>query len=137
MLTEFIPVTFNKIMQSRSYTVIVLGSDKKRFAIYTEPQVGKNIQNYLTDEKRPRPYTHDLLNTILKSLNVKILQIVINHLEDTVYFARIFLEQECGEEKTILEVDARPSDCITLALMNNVPVYCRKEVLEKAVAVEE
>lgn len=137
MTAELIPVTFNKIMQSRSYTVIILGSDKKRFAIYTEPQVGKNIQMYLTDEKKPRPFTHDLLNTILKGLDAKVLQIVINNVEDTIYFARIFIEQSCGDMKTILEIDARPSDSITLALMNNIPVYCKKDVLEKAVAVEE
>jgi bifunctional DNase/RNase len=42
-----------------------------------------------------------------------------------------------GEYRHILEVDARPSDCITLALMNNVPVYCTAEVLEKTVPVED
>src|SRR5690348_8909317 len=115
MTTELIPVTFNKIMQSRSYTVIILGTDKKKFAIYTDPHVGHNLQIYLTKQPKPRPYTHDLMNSIFKGLNIKILQIVINGIEDTVYFARLFLEQQIGEEKQILEIDARPSDCVTLA----------------------
>ncbi len=134
---ELVPVLFNKIMQSRAYTVIILEGENKKFAIYTDPHVGNNLQAYLTQEHKPRPLTHDLLNAIFKGLNVKVLQVVINDVEDTIYFARIFLEQQIGEETQILEIDGRPSDCLVLALMNNVPVYCRKEILEKAVPVEE
>ena len=137
MVSELVPITFNKIMQSRSYTVIILGTNEKRFAIYTDPQVGKNIQTFLTTPQKTRPYTHDLIDAIFRGLNIKPLQIVINDIEDTIYFARIYLEQLIGEQATVLEIDARPSDCITLALMNNIPVFCRKEILDKAVAVEE
>ena len=136
-MTELIPITFNKIMQSRAYTVIILGTESKRFAIYTDPSVGRNIQVYLTEEHKPRPYTHDLINAVFRGFEIKPLQIVINNIEDTVYFARLYLEQQIGEQKTILEIDARPSDCITLAILNNIPVFCRKEILEKAVPVEE
>lgn len=137
MTEDLIPITFNKILQSRSYTVIILGSEKKRFAIYTEPQVGKNLQLYLTNANKPRPYTHDLLNAIFNGLEIRPLQIVITDIEDTIYFARLFLEQKIGEERHILEIDARPSDCITLAIMNNIPVFCRRDIFEKAVAIEE
>jgi bifunctional DNase/RNase len=136
-MTQLVPVAFHKIMQSRAYTVIILGSEKKKFAIYAEPQVGTNIQVHLAHEHPPRPYTHDLLNGILNGLGVKILQIVINDIEDTVYFARLFLEQAVGDKKQIIEIDARPSDCVTLALMNNVPVFCHADIFEKAVPVEE
>lgn len=135
--SELVQVTFNKIMQSKAYTVIILGTDKKRFAIYTEPQVGKNLQSYLTEENKPRPFTYDLINSIFQGLNIKLLQVVINDIEDTIYFARLFLEQQIGEERHILEIDARPSDSITLALLHNAPVYCKKEVFDKTVAVED
>jgi bifunctional DNase/RNase len=134
---ELIPVTFNKIMQSRSYTVIILGTEKKRFAIYTEAFVGQNIQDYLTDEEHPRPYTHDLLNSLFKGFDIKVIQVVINDIEDTIYFARLYLQQKVGDTQLIIEIDARPSDAITLALMNNAPVFCRKDILDKAVPVEE
>ncbi len=137
MASELIPITFNKIMQSRSYTVIILGTSEKRFAIYTDPQVGRHIQTFLTSEQKTRPLTHDLMNSIFRGLNVKPLQIVISDIEDTIYFARLYLEQEIVDQKIILEIDARPSDCVTLALMENIPVFCRKEILEKAVPVEE
>jgi hypothetical protein len=123
-------------MQTRSYTVVILGTDEKRFAIYTDPQIGKMIQMHLTGTEKPRPYTHDLINLIFRGLDVHVKQIVINDIQDTIYFARLFIEQQIGTETVILEIDARPSDCITLALMNNVPVFCTKHVLENAVPVE-
>lgn len=137
MAEELVPITFNKIMQSRSYTVIILGTGEKKFAIYTDPSVGRYIQTYMTDEHKPRPYTHDLINAVFQGFGIKPLQIVITDIEDTIYFARLFLEQQVGEQKVITEIDARPSDCITLALLNNIPVFCRKEIFDKAVAVEE
>jgi len=127
-MSQLIPVTFNKIMQSKAYTMIILGTESKKFAIYADPQVGYNIQIHLTKDPKPRPYTHDLMSGILSSFNIKILQIVITNLEDTTYFARLFLEQSLGDKQQIIEIDARPSDCITLALMHNVPVFCRSDV---------
>ena len=137
MSSELIQITFNKIMQSRSYTVIILGTQEKKFAIYTEPQVGEKIQIYITSEERPRPFTHDLIQAVLNGYGIKPLQVVISDIEDTIYFSRLYLEQQNGDQKTILEIDARPSDSITLALIYNIPVFIRREIFEKAVAVEE
>ena len=137
MQSDLIQLSFDKIMQTRAYTVVILAGGEKRFAIYTDPQVGKNIQTYLTEKHMPRPFTHDLINSILKGYEIKIVQVVIQDVEDTIYFARLFLELALDGKKSILEIDARPSDCITLALVNNVPVFCRKEILDKAIAVEE
>ncbi len=137
ILSELIQLTFDKIMQTRAYTVIVMSGREKRFAIYTEPSVGKMLQMYLTVIERPRPQPHDLMDKIFSGFGVRIIQVVINDLEDTTYFARIFLEQTIGELRHIVEIDARPSDCITLAIMNNAPVYCTREFLEKTIPVED
>lgn len=137
MHTELVQLSFDKIMQTRTYTVVVLGARDKRFAIYTEPGIGRILQMFLTGTEKPRPLTHDLINSIFTGLGVRIRQVIINDVQDTIYYARIFLEQEMDGILHILEIDARPSDCITLALMNNVPVYCTHEVLEKSIAVDE
>lgn len=137
MSSELVQLTFDKIMQTRTYTVIILAAREKRFAIYTEPVIGKTLQLYLTGVEKPRPLTHDLITMIFKGYDVSVKQVVINELDDTVYHARLFLEHTEGELKHILEIDARPSDCITLALMNNVPVYCTRDVLEKTIHIEE
>lgn len=137
MLSELVQLSFDKIMQTRSYTVVVLGTKEKRFAIYTDPSIGRILQQYLTDTVKTRPLTHDLMNMIFRGYNIRVMQIVINDMQDTVYYARLFLEQEMGGLRHIVEIDARPSDCITLALVNNAPVYCTREVLDKTIAVEE
>lgn len=137
MFSELIQLSFDKIMQTRSYTVIVLSAPEKKFAIYTEPGIGKTLQLFLTDVESPRPLTHDLIDKIFEGMDVRVKQVVINDVQDTIYFARLFLEQDLGTLRHILEIDGRPSDCLTLALMNNAPVYCTREVLDKVVAVEE
>jgi uncharacterized protein len=134
---EIVQLTFDKIMQTRSYTVIVLKGGEKKFAIYVEPQVGKILQMYLTDIEKPRPLTHDLISSIFKGFEITVKQVVINDVQDTIYYARLFLEQMRGDIRHIIEIDGRPSDFITLALMHNAPVYCAKEVLEKVIPVIE
>lgn len=137
MDSELVQLTFDKIMQTRAYTVVILGAEEKRFAIYTDPAIGRTLQIYLTNIAKPRPLTHDLMDSIFRGLDVNILQVVINDIQDTVYYARLFLEQSVNDIRHIMEIDARPSDCITLALMNNVPVYCTREVLEKTIPINE
>lgn len=137
MNSELVQLAFDKIMQTHTYTVIVLKNGEKKFAIYVEPQVGKILQMYLTDIEKPRPLTHDLISSIFKGLEVQVKQVVINDVQETTYFARLFLEQMRGEIRHIVEIDGRPSDFITIALMHNAPVYCVKEVLEKVVPVIE
>lgn len=137
MLQELIQLTFDKIMQTRAYTVVILGTPDKRFAIYADPLIGKMLQMYLTGVERVRPLTHDLIDSIFKGMNVRIKQVVITDVQETVYFARLFLEQEINGINHIIEIDSRPSDCIILALMNNVPVFCTREVLNKTIAIDE
>lgn len=136
MIRELIQLSFEKIMQTRSYTIIVMGTEGKSFAIYADPSIGRLLQIYLTNTIRPRPLTHDLIDRVFMGLGVRVKQVVINDLQETVYFARLFLEQQVGEMRHIVEIDARPSDCITLALMSNAPVYCTRDVLDKTIPIE-
>lgn len=135
MLSELIQLSLDKIMQSRSYTAVILGTTEKQFAIYVEATVGKTMQLALTEAKAVRPLTHDLLNMVLMGLGVRVKQIVLVDVQDAVYYARIFLEQHVGEARHIVEIDARPSDCLVLAIMNDVPLFCTRQVLEKSTSI--
>lgn len=137
MFTELIQLSFDKIMQTRAYTVIVLNGQGKNFAIYTHSDIGKVLQLFLTEAETPRPLTHEFMNKIFEGMDVRVKQVIINDVQDTIYYARLFLEQDMGEIRHIIEIDGRPSDCLILALMNNAPIYCTREVLEKTIAVEE
>ena len=136
MTTELIPIKLDKITQTRSYSMIVLkAKNGHRFAIYADPQVGRVMQMYLTGTHKPRPLTHELLAGLFKGLNVRCKQVVINDVEETTYFARLFVEQQMGEQTNIVEIDARPSDSLALALLNNIPLYCTLKVIEKTANV--
>ncbi|MBS0623258.1 MAG: bifunctional nuclease family protein [Verrucomicrobia bacterium] len=128
-----VPLQFEKVVQSRTYSCIVLASDEKKFGIFSLPETGKAMQRYLTESQKERPLTHDLLHAVFRGLDMKVKQIVIVDLQDTVYYARLFLEQKLTDRINIIEIDARPSDCVTLALIYKSPIYCTRDVLEKAI----
>lgn len=136
MLTDLIPLTLDKIMQSRNYTAVILSAQDKKFSIYTEAGVGKLMQLSLTDTETVRPLTHELVLMLLDGLGAKLKQVVIVDVEESVYYARLFVEQRIRDETHLVEIDARPSDCLVLALMTDIPLYCSKELLDKIQAFE-
>lgn len=133
MNLSLLPLSLAKIMQSKTYTAFVLQHKEKQFAIYAEPHVGKYIQMNLAGQTVARPRTFDLMNTILSSLDVEITQIVISDVDETLFMAKLFLKQHLDGRIHYLEIDARPSDCLSLAIENNVPIFCMPDVLEKVV----
>ncbi|MBS0622337.1 MAG: bifunctional nuclease family protein [Verrucomicrobia bacterium] len=136
--SELIQLKFSKIMQTRTYTMVILGTEEKRFPIYTDPNVGRLLQLSLTGVEKPRPLTHDLVTELLLGLKVKIKQVVINDLQQTTYFARLFLEEGLPNgQRHIVEVDARPSDCITLALLYGAPVYSTRAVFDASIPLQD
>ncbi len=137
MLAELVPLAFSKIMQTKNYTVVIVGNEEKKFAIYVEPHVGKVLQMYLMEEERKRPLTHDLVNTTLAGFGIHLKQVVITDLQDTIYHAKLFYEQQVGSITHMVEVDARPSDALTLALINGVPIYATQEVITQSVPAED
>ena len=136
-MSELIPLSFHKILQSRSYTVIIVGTEEKKFAIYAEPQVGHYLQMQMVKANPLRPNTFAFIEHLLEGLGGKILQVVINDVQDTTYFARLFIEIAQEKSKLILELDARPSDCIILALSRKIPFFCNRDVLNKTIGVTD
>jgi len=76
----------------------------------------------------PRPLTHDLILSIAEGLGAKLTSVLISKIEDSTFFAKISLGRN-GEK---VEVDARPSDSIALALRAGCPIYCAEDVLNTA-----
>jgi bifunctional DNase/RNase len=75
--------------------------------------------------KAERPLTHDLMVTLIEGLEAKVSKIVISDLKDNTFYAKIYVEGK----KTIVNIDARPSDSIALALRVKVPIYVSKDVM--------
>lgn len=86
------------------------------------------IRLKLLDVTVPRPMTHDLLGSVIGDLGGKVSSIVVSELKEDTFFAKIIVE--C--QGNVLEVDARPSDAIALAVRTNSPIYAEESVIEKA-----
>ena len=85
----------------------------------------------LENVETPRPMTHDLLRSALEKLGAQIEKVVISELRDSTFYARIHVQRN-GDA---IEIDARPSDAIALALRSEAPIFVLAPVLEAAQAV--
>lgn len=75
----------------------------------------------------PRPLTHDLLRSVIESLNAEVVRVVINDLKDNIFYAKIHIR--IG--RRVVQVDSRPSDAIALALRTDSPIYVEEKVMDK------
>lgn len=128
---DFIQIDVIKVLPSPTGCAICLGDDSKVFVIYVGPNEGAAILMTMEGVKKSRPLTHDLISNIFTGFGIKVDHIIINDLQDNTYFARMILSEENSLGKNILEVDARPSDCIAIAKQHNSPIFIRKDIFEK------
>lgn len=77
-----------------------------------------------------RPLTHDLLKSLMEQLGGKLTQVVINELADETFYAKLIVQVN-GRPGTV-EVDARPSDAIAMAIRSKVPIFVEESVFEQA-----
>ena len=97
--------------------------------IFEANAIAMQLENIVS----PRPMTHDLLKNMIESLEAKIERVVITDLRENTFFASIHLTR--GAES--VEVDARPSDAMALALRAGAPIFVESEVLRKSSSSEE
>ena len=83
----------------------------------------------LQNSDTPRPMTHDLLTNVLVELEAKVERISVTDLKESTFYAVITLVREGGQE---LEIDARPSDAIALAVRTDAPIFAADAVIDEA-----
>lgn len=96
--------------------------------IWIGPLEANAISVVLEGIEMPRPLTPDLLCSILDRMGVSVDYIVINDLKNNTYYANISANANWAQ----MEIDARPSDAIAIALRVRAPIYVEKSVLDKA-----
>lgn len=113
------PVVILKDVEGSRYLPILIG-----------PFEATAIALALEGTPVPRPLSHDLMRTIIESMQATLEQIVIYDIKDSTFFAKLLVRQN-GDTR---EIDARPSDGIALALRMQAPIYVAdKIVLEETV----
>ena len=111
---------------------VFLGNEDKVFVMFVDQSVGAAITMFMQGTQKERPLTHDLLANVLRALGAKIDRVVVNDLKDGTYFARLVLSAENElKQKRIIEIDARPSDCIAMATQQPAPIYVSLDVWDQ------
>lgn len=132
---EVVGVYMTSATEGAEPTPIVLleNKDEKVLPIYIGASEAFSIQTALEEVPYPRPLTHDLLISMMEGLNSKIKKVLIDDLDDGVFFARIVLSRN-GDE---IEFDARPSDSLALAVRTKSPIYVSKNVMKEAAVARD
>jgi len=99
---------------------------KKALPIWIGLLEASAIDRELKNITTTRPMTHDLLHSILGQVHAKVKEVKIVELRDHTYYAKLFLMID----KEVIEVDARPSDAIIMALKSKAPVYVAAKILD-------
>ena len=123
MKNDVIPVEIRGILPANSGCAIFVGNDEKVFVIQVEHNMGAVIGMFLRDTPKERPLTHDLIASIFKGFNVTVERAIITDLKNSTYFARLILQQENELGRKIVEIDARPSDCLALVTAQKRPLF--------------
>ncbi len=115
---------------TNGFVVILKDHDEKKWLpIWVGPFEARMISLALEKTKSNRPFSPDLIKSIIESAELTMEKIVISDIKDNTYYATIWLKTT-GEKQ--LFIDARPSDAIAVALRLNSPIFITNEVMKKA-----
>ncbi|MDR0532603.1 MAG: bifunctional nuclease family protein [Verrucomicrobiales bacterium] len=135
MAESLVEVKILGLVPSSSGIAVFLGNDEKAFSIHVDGGVGTNIALILQGNKRERPLTHDLIGLIFKAFSISVERVVINDLRNDTYYARLTLKMENEVHTRITEIDARPSDCLAIALEAGKKVFVAPKVWNEVVDI--
>jgi len=101
-------------------------ADKRGITMYIGQFEAVGIALPLEGVEPPRPYTHDLILNLLKSLQATLTKVVINDLKGSTYYATLYLQVN-GRE---IRMDSRPSDAVALALRARAPILAAEAAFQ-------
>ena len=134
----------NVIGPTSGGTAVILGNDKKNFVMYVGVFEGAAILRELNSEEPPRPLTHELIGYLLTGFGIKVKQIIISDIVDNTFCATLVLEQKINgsddgddTKRNEVRIDARPSDCIVIALKTKSDIFVTRGVMDKVKDISE
>jgi bifunctional DNase/RNase len=127
-----VKVLVEDVLQQEDGAIVVVLREAKGedriVPIFIGETEARAIAMRLTRQKYVRPLTHDLLESIIRECDIKLLKVEIDDLKEKIFLAHLFLVDQSGTQRTI---DARPSDAIALALGVNAPIYIALSIIEE------
>ena len=133
-LNEMVVESVRVHMLSSQHVVILRDTGRERYLpIWIGPWEANAIATKLQGVTPERPMTHDLFSDTLNELGVTVKQIIVADLAEDTFRARLVLEVD-GRS---VELDARPSDAIALAVRAGVPIFATDAVMDRAAVTPE
>ena len=137
MKKDLIPVEIRGILPANSGCALFICNEQKVFVIQVEHNMGAIIGMFLRNTPKERPLTHDLLASICQGFGITVERVIISELKNSTYFARLILQQQNELARKIVEIDARPSDCLALATAQKRPIYVTNALFEQVEDMSE
>jgi bifunctional DNase/RNase len=122
-ITDQQMIFLKEVEGSRSFPILI--------GLFEATSIDRRVRGIASQ----RPLTHDLLVSVAEQLGAEFQDVVITELKDHTYFARLRLRNE-GE---MVEIDARPSDAIAVAVTCSpaLPIYVSEDVLNDALGEQQ
>lgn len=131
-MSDLVRVEPIALLPTQAGCAVFLGDGSKAIVFYIDPAVGASINASLSGQLPARPLTHDLFLLTLETFGARVSRAVIVRMEQEVYYARLILEAENEiMERKIIELDARPSDCLALVVRCGAPFYVVRDLWER------
>lgn len=116
-------------LMSQYRVVILKDAESNRYLpIWIGPYEADAITIHLQDVQVPRPLTHDLVIKVINELGAKVERVVVTDLKNDTFYAHVVMTVN-GKE---VNIDARPSDAVAVAVRANCSIYVEDEVMERA-----
>lgn len=129
-LIEMVVESVRVHMLSSQHVVILKESERDRYLpIWIGQSEANAIAMRLQGISAERPLTHDLLVSVVAALSSTVSRVVVTHVTDGTFHARLYVENAAGDES---EVDSRTSDAIGVAVRTGSPIYVDERVLDEA-----
>lgn len=129
MNRDVIEIQVRAVLPLDGSFAVFLGNSEKTFVIYVDESVGTAISMFMRGVSKDRPLTHDLLGSVLLAFGAKVERVIINHVEGSVFHARMILSASNElHQKKLIELDARPSDSIAMAVQQSAPLFVALKV---------
>lgn len=129
MNREVVEAQVRAVLPLEGSFAVFIGNTDKTFVIYVDESVGTAISMFMRGIAKDRPLTHDLLGSVLLAFGAKVDRVIINHVEGSVFHARMIVSatNELHQRK-VIELDARPSDSIAMAVQQGAPLFVAQKV---------
>ena len=135
-------VKIERVLISQQEAVIILATENGDYTgrvlpVFVDLGQAMNIQVGLEAKRAGRPLTHDLMTNVLNEMGCQVVKVVIEEIAANTFFATLHIDMDRQGKRETVTFDARPSDCLALAVRAGSPIKVRRKVLDSAAVERE